>query len=306
MKDTPFYKDLELLGLTRSDLSYLPKNPELKICLSVDVEEYFHAANLSEVCGIKTWNKLPSTVEKNTLDLLDIFDQTSSKGTFFVLGYVAKRLPKLVKEIFSRGHEIASHGLNHKIAYLQNHKQFLSDIARAKKILEDIIGNEVIGYRAPNFSITNKNLWAYNSLISAGYRYDSSLHPVSHSRYGNTHRGASPEILSNKLNQLTILPLTTCKTFFGNIPMAGGAYWRLYPSSILNFLLGTQVSPNKPFPICYIHPWEIDYIQPYFPQISLNKRIRHYYGIESFGDRIKNILTLYKSERIDKAYQLIG
>ena len=278
-------------------------NSTPKICLSVDVEEYFHAANLSSVCPIKNWHNLPSRVEQSTYKLLDCFDQNQSKGTFFVLAYCAKRYPNLIKEIKKRGHEIASHGYAHKIAYLQSEKQFSRDIRRSKQIIEDITGESIKGYRAPNFSITEKNKWAYECLINSGYIYDSSLNPVAHSRYGNTHRKTTPEIIVYDSKKLIILPLTTYTlTNKIRIPIAGGAYWRLLPKSLIIRLLKSNTSHTSLAPICYLHPWEVDPEQPYFSQIPTSKKIRHYYGQSTFLYKVDSILKIFKSDSIENCY----
>ena len=154
-------------------------------CLSIDLEEYFHAANLEPYYGRKGWDSLESRVEISTERLLELFESRNTKATFFCLGWVAKRKPKLIQKISKLGHEIASHGFEHEIVYQQKEDQFFQDIHDSKKLLEDITSTEVKGYRAPNFSITEKSPWAYDKLIEAGYLYDSSLYPVAHPRYKN-------------------------------------------------------------------------------------------------------------------------
>ena len=280
------------------------------ICLSVDVEEYFHAANLAEVCPIREWHTLPSRVKETTSKLLDIFDITNSKGTFFILGYTARSCPEIVKEIKNRGHEIASHGFAHKIAYFQNHKQFLRDVSKAKKLLEDISGSKIHGYRAPNFSITDKNIWAYECLVQAGYSYDSSLYPVHHDRYGNPHRKSTPENRNIDGESLTILPLAVLTSSLLNlkVPIAGGAYWRLLPRSAINLALSSAIRQASTLgikPICYLHPWEIDTQQPYFPNLSASKKIRHYFGVRGFENKIRLILERFGSVTIANGYEKI-
>jgi polysaccharide deacetylase family protein (PEP-CTERM system associated) len=274
------------------------------ICLTVDVEEYFHAANLSHACPIKSWHSLPSTIENNTHRLLDIYDLNNSKGTFFILGYSAKRFPNLVKEIKNRGHEIASHGYAHKIAYLQSPKQFFQDIDRSKKLLEDISGVQVRGYRAPNFSITKKNLWAYDSLMEAGFLYDSSLNPVSHPRYSNLNRATTPEFIEKEGKRLLILPLTTLQLplMKFRVPIAGGAYWRLYPLQLTLKALTSKTINTNYNPICYLHPWEIDTNQPYFANLSPSNKFRHYYGVSKFKNKISEILKSFKSKTLAECY----
>jgi len=269
------------------------------ISLTVDVEDYYHAANLLPVCPIKRWHFLPQRAVVATNKTLDIYDAHQQKGTFFVLASLAKRYPEIVHEIVSRGHEVASHGYAHKIAYLQSPIQFYRDVDRAKKILEDLSGKKVIGYRAPNFSITEKNLHAYELLKKAGYEYDSSLYPVSHSRYGNLHRSVLPETRATEFGPLKIFPLATYPILKNiRIPIAGGAYWRLFPYFIISSLISSlQKTTDHPL-LFYFHPWELDYEQPYFKELPALTRFRHYHGQKSFSEIIHSFLATYKSKPI--------
>ncbi len=266
------------------------------ISLTVDVEDYYHAANLAPVCPMNRWHFLPQRAVYSTFKTLDIFDAHSQKGTFFVLASLAKKHPEIVREIAKRGHEVASHGYAHKIAYLQQSKQFFRDVDRSKKILEDISGNKVIGYRAPNFSITSKNLYAYDLLKKAGYEYDSSLYPVAHKRYGNIGRSIEPEIRETEHGSLKIYPLATYPISNKiRIPIAGGAYWRLFPRFIVSQLISSlNKKANYPL-IFYFHPWELDYEQPYFKDLPALTRLRHYYGQKSFPHTVHEFLKIYKS-----------
>lgn len=270
------------------------------ISLTVDVEDYYHAANLAPVCPIKRWHFLPQRAVYSTNKTLDIFDAYGQKGTFFVLSSLAKKYPEIVREISKRGHEVASHGYAHKIAYNQSPIQFFRDIDRAKKILEDQSGSKVIGYRAPNFSITDKNLHAYNLLKKAGYEYDSSLYPVSHKRYGNTHRTLEPETRNTEYGPLKIYPLATYPLGEFRIPIAGGAYWRLFPEFIIsNLIKNLKQKVNYPL-VFYFHPWELDYEQPYFKELSFLTRLRHYHGQKEFGDVVSRFLKNFGSSQINK------
>jgi polysaccharide deacetylase family protein (PEP-CTERM system associated) len=272
------------------------------LAISVDVEEYYHAANLSNVCPVKSWHEMPSRLEFSTRKILDIFDRTAQKGTFFVLAYSGKRFPAIVREIVDRGHELASHGYAHKIAYFQNKKQFFQDVKRSKLILEDISGKEVIGYRAPNFSIRDENIWAYDVLTELGFKYDSSLYPVMHDRYGNIHRSRSPETRKTNYGELKIFPLTVYQPFEVfpkfRVPIAGGAYWRLFPEIIIRNLLSKNLLNSDDPVICYLHPWEIDSNQPYFSSLSISKKLRHYYGIKTFEKKVESLIRNFKSIKI--------
>jgi polysaccharide deacetylase family protein (PEP-CTERM system associated) len=265
--------------------------------ISVDVEEYFHAANLAPVAGPGRWRSLPSRVDWATREVLDLFDRHSTKATFFVLGYSARRYPQLVKDIVAAGHEVASHGYGHRIAYQQSPQQFLRDVRIAKQLLEDISGVEVLGYRAPNFSITPKNPWAYSSLVEAGYRYDSSRFPVWHPRYANQQASLLPETLDIEGSPLTVFPLAVAtldvfsKTY--RLPVAGGAYWRLLPCWYSAWGL-RQCNRAQRIGVTYFHPWELDPGQPVFSELPLRTRIRHYGNASTFKERVAYFLKRFE------------
>lgn len=272
-----------------------------QISLTVDVEDYYHAANLSPVCPIKRWHFLPQRAVYSTNKTLDIFDAHGQKGTFFILASLARKYPEIVREIAKRGHEVASHGYAHKIAYFQNPIQFFRDIDRSKKILEDISGQLVTGYRAPNFSITNRNLYCYDLLKKAGFEYDSSLYPVSHKRYGNSHRSLEPEVRDTEHGPLRIYPLATYPLGKFRIPIAGGAYWRLFPEFVISSLIkNLKQKANYPL-VFYFHPWELDYEQPYFKELPFLTRVRHYHGQRGFPEVIKSFLK-ENSSRVIKDF----
>ncbi len=262
--------------------------------ISVDVEEYFHAANLEPYIGRKKWPQMPSRVESSTKEVLDIFDACNTKGTFFVLGYVGRRFPSLVKEIVKRGHEIGSHGFRHHLAYEQTPNAFYRDISTSKKLLEDISGQPVLGYRAPNFSITDRNPWAYDKLLEAGYLYDSSVYPTWHPRYTNLGKPRHSYTLESGLH---VFPLAVgnINLLRGNIPLpvAGGAYWRLLPRWYNSFGLN-RISNYDKWPFhCYFHPWEIDAGQPQVSGMPFKTKLRHYGRTATFGRRLEYFLKTF-------------
>lgn len=265
--------------------------------ISVDVEEYFHAANLQAVTPRSRWRNLPSRVVESTEKILEIFDAAQVRGTFFVLGYVARRHPNLVKRIHAAGHEIASHGYFHRIVYHQKPGSFLRDISITKALLEDITGTAVHGYRAPNFSIRPSCHWAYDALIAAGYRYDSSLFPVWHPRYKNTDQPLDPFIIERKGGALFELPLSALSLkVLGNdlrLPLAGGAYWRLLPRGYSYWgLCALEKNPSKSLN-CYFHPWELDAGQPRYKELGALTRLRHYGGCVGFPKRLSFFLSRF-------------
>ena len=278
----------------------------MKNAISVDVEEYYHAANLEPVAGPAKWHSLPKRTKASTEQILDMFDAAKVRATFFILGCVAARSPELVRNISRRGHEIASHGYAHRIAYEQTPRQFARDVRRAKLLLEDLSGTEVQGYRAPSFSITDKNPWAYDALIAAGYRYDSSLYPVNHPRYGNASKSLLPFFIKREMGSLLILPLAVSPLqLFGReirLPVAGGAYWRIFPRWYLRWALQRINSVSShPF-ICYFHPWELDPGQPYYRELPFLTRIRHYTGLARFPATIEYFLNNFSFDSIRGCY----
>ncbi len=263
--------------------------------ISVDVEEYFHATNLEACAPPRRWHALPSRVEESTEKVLDIFQKCKTRGTFFILGYVARRHPELVRRIAAAGHEIASHGYGHQIALRQSPRVFYRDVYRSKRLLEDLAGTEVSGYRAPSFSINDTNLWAYDALIRAGYRYDSSLYPTYHPLYGNPHRELMPTIITRDSGELVEFPMAVSTFSLAGyefrLPVAGGAYWRFLPLGMLRYCLTRINDKNHRASTCYFHPWELDPLQPYFSELPLLKRARHYTGVASFSARLEQLLN---------------
>lgn len=263
--------------------------------LSIDVEEYFHANNLQKVAPVSSWDTLPSRVVDSTNKLLKLLSRKSVKATFFVLGYVAKKHPSLVKEIAQHGHEISSHGFMHQLVYDQSPEQFYNDINDAKKLLEDLSGKEVLGYRAPSFSITEKSPWAYSQLCRAGYRYDSSRYPIWHPRYNNLGKSCDPEIITTEFGKITVYPLATASIKLSNkeirLPIAGGAYWRHLPLSYIKW--GMSQNLKKEINVYYLHPWEIDSAQPRFKELGKVTQLRHYGGSKNFLRKIEILIDKF-------------
>lgn len=259
--------------------------------LSVDVEDYFQVAALANAFPVENWSKQTLRVEQNTQQLLDLFDEMQVKATHFVLGWVAERCPDLIKEIHNRGHEIASHGYSHQLIYQQSPEVFRDETFRSKATLEDIIGEQVHGYRAASYSITKQSLWALDILADAGFEYDSSIFPIRHDRYGIPGSPTEPYLLQTKTGkQLIEVPLSTEKVLGQTLPIAGGGYFRLYPYWLSRYFYRKRVQQAKPF-IFYLHPWEIDPEQPKVKNVSLLSRFRHYNNLDQCESRLRALLT---------------
>ncbi len=258
--------------------------------LSFDVEDWFQVENMRHACPLERWHACELRVEKNTRILLDLLNACHCKATFFILGWIAERVPSLVKEIAACGHEIASHGYNHEIVYHLSPSQFEDDVRRSKSLLEDLSGMPVIGYRAPNFSVTRNSLWALDILKKAGFHYDSSIFPTSfHDRYGLTGCETYASTLENGLQEF---PITTVKFLKYNIPVSGGGYFRLLPYALTSSLLRAVNRQGRYF-IFYLHPWEIDPGQPRM-KIKMSYRFRHYVNLGTTLSKLKVFLRDFR------------
>jgi polysaccharide deacetylase family protein (PEP-CTERM system associated) len=233
--------------------------------LTVDVEDYFQVEAFSGTISRWDWTRWESRVEKNTDSLLDLFERYNAHATFFILGWVAQHFPKVVRKIVNSGHEVACHSYNHEMIRNQNPDQFRFDVKRAKILLEDIAGEMVCGYRAPTYSITSQTLWALEILIEEGFRYDSSIFPVHHDRYGIPQAQRFPYVIRCLSGEILEFPPSTVKILNQNLPIAGGGYFRLMPYPIFRWGLRRINRREGQSAIFMIHSWEVDPAQPIVP-----------------------------------------
>jgi polysaccharide deacetylase family protein (PEP-CTERM system associated) len=269
--------------------------------MTVDVEDYFHVQAFANAIDRADWERLPRRVEQNTERLLDEFAEAGVSATFFTLGWVAERHPRLVRRIVEQGHELASHGYAHIRADQQNPAEFRADVRRAKRLLEDAGEAAVRGYRAATFSIGKKNWWAFEILGEEGYAYSSSIFPVRHDLYGVPDAPRHPFRLDTA--PLTELPLTTVKVLGRNLPCAGGGYFRLLPYRFSQWAM-RRVNRNDGMPcIFYLHPWEIDPGQPRQRQAPLKSRLRHYTNLSRTQGRLRRVLREFRWGRMDEAFR---
>jgi polysaccharide deacetylase family protein (PEP-CTERM system associated) len=270
---------------------------------SVDVEEHFQVSGFESVVRRDSWTGHESRVEANTLRILDLFDEVGTQATFFVLGWVAERHPELVRRIAGRGHEIASHGYSHRLIYTQTPDEFRDETERSKKLLQDLSGQPVDGYRAASFSITRRNLWALDILAESGFRYDSSLFPVLHDRYGIP--GANRrlhELRTPAGHSLVEVPPSTVPVGRAILPVGGGGYLRLYPLRLTRWAL-ERLNRREGLPlVLYIHPWEVDPGQPRIGAPWLS-RFRHYYGLRSTVGKLRTLMTRYPFGTISRVIE---
>jgi polysaccharide deacetylase family protein (PEP-CTERM system associated) len=260
---------------------------------TVDVEEHFQVSAFEDVIHPGDWPHHESRVDRNVDVLLDLLARHDTAATFFVLGWVAERRPDLVRRIAGAGHEVASHGHDHRRVTRQNPTQFRASVARAKRVLEDVSGKDVVGFRAPSFSIVPGLEWAFDVLLEEGYRYDSSLFPV-HRPGGYGYAGAQrePYWIERPSGRLYELPLATLRRFGWNLPAAGGAYLRLMPFGLVRSAFADFERRGIPG-VFYVHPWEIDPAQPRI-RASTSARVRHYTGLHRTAGRLERLLEAFR------------
>lgn len=262
----------------------------MKNAFTIDVEDYFQVEAFAGLIDRSTWKDHELRVEKNTQRLLDLLDQHAVSGTFFVLGWVAERLPGLVREIQSRGHEVASHGMSHRPVYTQTPEVFREETRRSKALLEDITGHRVIGYRAATYSITRKSLWALDVLCESDFLYDSSIFPMRHDRYGIPDANPHPHRLTAPSGgTIAEFPISVWSYGPFKLPVAGGGYFRLFPYRLTRWGLRRINAGNRPF-VFYLHPWEVDPAQPRIPNAGLTTRLRHYLNLGRTEERLARLL----------------
>ena len=268
-------------------------SPPVVNAMSVDVEDYFHVSVFDGIVPRSQWARMESRVCANTTRLLELFAEYNVRSTFFVLGWVAERHPQLVKTIADGGHEIASHGYAHRLIYDQTPAAFREDVRKAKHLLEDASGCAVLGYRAPSYSITPRSLWALDILIEEGYRYDSSIFPIRHDRYGIPVSPREPFPIEREGGTLMEVPGSTVRVGPLNLPIAGGGYFRLLPYQWTRWGIARLNAIEQQAAVFYIHPWEIDPEQPRL-QAGWLGRLRHYRNLDQTEARLRALLTDFR------------
>jgi polysaccharide deacetylase family protein (PEP-CTERM system associated) len=265
---------------------------------TVDVEEYFQVAALEPYVPRSRWEGLEGRVARGVDRLLDLLADHDARATFFVLGWIAQREPELVKRIRSAGHEVASHGWDHRPVTRQTPGEFRESIRNSKAVLEEITGDPVFGFRAPNFSIIPGLEWAVDVLIEEGYRYDSSLFPIRRRSYGYPDGQRDPHWLHRDSGCLLEVPPATLRGWGRNLPAAGGAYFRLLPYGLLRSAFSDYERRGVPGTF-YIHPWELDTEQPRLG-VSLLPRLRHYGGLSRTVTRLKTLLSEFRFPAVNE------
>jgi polysaccharide deacetylase family protein (PEP-CTERM system associated) len=281
-------------------LSPTKMRPGLRNAFSIDVEDYFHVEALSSVIDRSQWPQLEYRAEASTQRILELLAAESVRATFFVLGWVARRSPQLVRAIHAGGHEVACHGLTHQMVIRQSPEQFRSETTEAKKLLEDAIGAPVRGYRAATYSITRESLWALDILAELGFIYDSSIFPIRHDLYGIPDAPRFPYRPHGE--GLLEIPVTTVEFLGQRLPCGGGGYFRLLPYGLFRRALERVNQRDKQPAVFYCHPWEIDPGQPRISGLSLKSRFRHYTNLAKMEGRMRQLLRDFNWGRMDDVF----
>jgi polysaccharide deacetylase family protein (PEP-CTERM system associated) len=261
--------------------------------MTVDVEDYFQVSAFDGVLPRSNWDSIESRVVANTERILDIFQDTDVRATFFVLGWVAERYPGLVRRIAAAGHELASHGYAHRLVYDLTPSMFREDIRRSKIVMEQAAGVAVRGYRAPSYSVTPRSLWALDILIDEGFTYDASIFPIHHDRYGIPLSPRYPYRINRERGEILEAPASTVRWGPFNFPVAGGGYFRILPYEWTRWGISRINREEQRAAIFYIHPWEVDPDQPRLSG-SLLSRFRHYRNLDKTEARLRRMLKDFR------------
>lgn len=277
-----------------------PSSPTLAVehLFTVDVEEYFQVSAFDGAVPRDHWSSYPSRVAANVDRLLALLDHHRTTGTFFVLGWIADKHPDVVRRIATAGHEVASHGWWHRRVTTLTPDEFRSDVRLSKAALEDVTGQEVLGFRAPNFSIVPGREWAFDVLLEEGYRYDSSLFPVRRPGYGYPNAWPRPHVIQGTAGELREFPMATVVWRGVRLPAAGGGYFRHLPYALTRIAFRQHATRGVPGTF-YIHTWEFDDEQPRVSVPWLTK-VRHYRGMSGTFSRLERLLSDFRFTSISR------
>ncbi len=274
---------------------------EITNAMSVDVEDYFQVSAFEDHVDRDNWDHMDSRIERNIELILSKFSENNVSATFFVLGWIAERYPQMIRRIVDAGHEIASHGYSHTRVTQQTRQQFREDIIKTKKLLEDISGIAVQGYRAASYSIISSNhQWAHEELECAGHKYSSSIYPIKHDLYGIPDASRYPYKPGN--GDLLEIPISTIQIMGKRFPCGGGGFFRLFPYKLSKAMINHVNKKEEQSCVFYFHPWELDAKQPVVSGLNIKTRFRHYLNLNRMENRLERLLKDFKWSRMDAVY----
>lgn len=261
--------------------------------LTIDVEDYFQVSAFETIVPRAAWNRYDSRVERATQRLLDLLERRDVRATFFVLGWIADRMPALVRRIADAGHEVGSHSYDHRLVYELTPDEFLTDLRQAGRAIEDATGLPVRAYRAPSFSLTARSQWAFDVLIEEGYACDSSVFPIHHDRYGLVGAPRHAHLVRRAGGAIWEVPPSTIQIAGLTLPVAGGGYFRLYPFEWTRLAIERLNTQEERPAVVYLHPWELDPDQPRLTAPGL-ARFRHYVNLDKTESRLERLLATFR------------
>lgn len=268
--------------------------------MSIDVEEYFQVWAFEDVIDRARWSEMPSRLDYCLERVCDLLAQRNVTATFFVLGWIAERHPHWIRRLAAAGHEIASHGYDHRRVTDLTPEQFRADVDRTRKFLEDLSGTAVIGYRAPSYSINRERLWALDMLAACGYQYSSSIYPVRHDLYGIPEAPRQP--FRHSSSGILEIPVTTVRMLGSNVPCGGGGYFRFWPYAFSRWAIRRVNAADGVPAVFYFHPWEVDPAQPRIERARAKSRFRHYLNLGRMEQRLSQLLGDFRWDRMDRVF----
>lgn len=268
--------------------------------MTCDVEDYFQVSAFADQVNRDEWSSRECRIPRNVDLILERFADANVKATFFTLGWVAENHPDVVRRIAEEGHEVASHGMEHKRVWQQSRVEFLADASSSKKLLEDVSGHPVSGYRAASWSIDDRTPWAHDALEEAGYRYSSSVYPIRHDHFGMPNAPSQPHFPDG--TEILEVPASVVRIMGRNIPAGGGGYFRLYPLPLSTWFINRLQQAGGAPVVFYFHPWEMDAHQPRVEGISLRARFKHYVNLATFPGKLDVLLSKYRWDRMDNLF----
>jgi polysaccharide deacetylase family protein (PEP-CTERM system associated) len=269
---------------------------------TVDLEDYFQVSAFERRVSRDRWHRYPSRIVPNTQRLLDLLERHETRATFFALGWIADRFPALLRAIARGGHEVACHSYWHRLAYRLTPDEFRRDLRQAREAIEQAVGERVLSFRAPSWSITRQSLWALDILAEEGFRYDSSIFPVFHDRYGIPGANPHPHVIRTGAGPLGEFPGSVVRRFGVNIPVSGGGYFRLYPAAwTIGWLRRINEQARQPF-MFYVHPWELDPNQPRL--FGRWRKWRHYVNLGTTRAKLERLLLEFRFGRMDEVLEV--
>lgn len=269
---------------------------------TIDVEDWFHILDTDAAPEISRWHTLEARVDRNLETLLELLDETGVRATMFWLGWLAERHPELVRRCHDAGHEIASHGYGHVLAFRVGEAAFFQDIDRAKKLIEDVAGAPITGFRAPGFGITNETSWAFDAIKRAGYQYDSSVFPLPRGHGGMAGATLGPHWIETKHGALAELPMSAVEVLGRRLNLFGGGYLRLAPRPFIRWGIARLERSEQPL-VVYIHPREIDPEQPRLPLPWL-RRFKSYVNLETTLPKLRWLCETYRFQPLREQVDL--